>query len=64
MGILRGNQLAGVQSGLSRQNNIQLIDGHQLVDLIGNLPVEIQDKLLRRVTAGDYTTPTCVQCGI
>lgn len=48
----------------ARENNIQLIDGYQLVNLIERLPVEIQDKLVKYVTAGDYTTPTCVQCGI
>jgi restriction system protein len=48
----------------ARENNIQLIDGYQLVNLIERLPVEIQDKLVKNVTVGDYTTPTCVQCGI
>ncbi len=41
-----------------------LIDGRDLLKRIESLPPESQADLYARVTAGDYTTPTCPQCGI
>ncbi len=41
-----------------------LIDGRDLLKRLESLPPEAQADLYARVTAGDYTTPTCPQCGI
>jgi len=41
-----------------------LIDGRDLLKRLESLPAEAQADLYARVTAGDYTTPTCPQCGI
>ena len=47
----------------ARGKNIALIDGQDLLIKILNLPVEDQDHILRLVTAGDFTTPSCPSCG-
>ncbi|MEI8140612.1 MAG: restriction endonuclease [bacterium] len=39
-----------------------LIDGRDLRKRLESLTPEIQSDLFSRVTAGDYTTPTCPQC--
>jgi restriction system protein len=41
-----------------------LIDGADLMRRLGSLPAERQSDLYATVTAGDYTTPTCPNCGI
>jgi restriction system protein len=41
-----------------------LIDGRDLLKRLESLPPEAQADLCTRVTAGDYTTPTCPKCGI
>ena len=41
-----------------------LIDGRDLLKRLESLPPEIQTDLYSRITAGDYTTPTCPQCGV
>jgi restriction system protein len=43
---------------------MSLIDGHDLLKRLESLPAEAQADLFARVTAGDFTTPTCPQCGI
>jgi restriction system protein len=44
--------------------SMTLIDGRDLLKRIESLPPEAQSDLFSRATAGDYTTPTCPQCGI
>lgn len=44
--------------------HIKLIDAKKLLELIRDLPADVQSGLLKRVTAGDYTTPSCPSCGI
>lgn len=46
------------------ENNITLIDGVALINLIRSLPSEVQDRLLEYATSGDFSTPTCVKCGL
>jgi hypothetical protein len=48
----------------SRGENIQLIDGAELLRKIGALAPEQGQALLRLATAGDFSTPTCPACGI
>lgn len=45
-------------------NRITLIDGPLLLLMIQRLPAERKDALLAFATAGDYTTPTCSNCGV
>lgn len=44
--------------------HIKLLDAGQLLKLIRQLPLEVQYSLLQKITAGDYTTPSCPNCGI
>lgn len=46
----------------SKEKNIRLFDGKDLVNRIKNLPAEQQQKLLDFALSGDYTTPTCARC--
>ena len=48
----------------SRGENIQLIDGGELLRKIGALAPEQGQALLKLATAGDFSTPTCPACGI
>lgn len=43
--------------------HIKLMDGGQLLALILELPTEKQELLLAKMTAGNYTVPSCPQCG-
>ena len=43
---------------------LRLIDGRQFLKMIGKLSPEQQAGLLRKATAGDYTTPTCPSCDV
>lgn len=45
-------------------NRITLIDGPMLLMMIQRLPAEKKEALLAFATAGDYTTPTCSNCGV
>lgn len=42
--------------------HLRLISGHNFIDQIKKLSDEQQADLLRQVTRGDYTTPSCPQC--
>jgi len=44
------------------KNNIDLIDGGQLVSSLKKLQSEDQESIYKAITKGDYTTPTCVKC--
>ncbi|MCH9757497.1 MAG: restriction endonuclease [Proteobacteria bacterium] len=46
----------------AKNNNIQLMDAVQLLHDIEQFPIKIQEKILIRATAGDYTTPSCPNC--
>src|SRR5438552_8609440 len=48
----------------SRGENIQLVDGGELLRKIGALAPEQGQALLKLATAGDFSTPTCPACGI
>ncbi len=48
----------------SRGENIQLVDGTELLRKIGALAPEQGQALLKLATAGDFSTPTCPACGI
>ncbi|SEH04423.1 DNA topoisomerase I [Candidatus Venteria ishoeyi] len=43
---------------------IQLVTGVVIINIINNLPEDQQVKLLRKITRGDYKTPTCSSCDI
>lgn len=43
--------------------SLKLLTGVSLLKLITSLPGEEQQQLLRKVTMGDYTTPSCPSCG-
>jgi restriction system protein len=47
-----------------RGKSLNLIDGDDLLKRLANLPPEDQAHILRLITSGDFTTPTCPSCGI
>ena len=48
----------------SRGENIEVIDGAELLRKIGSLAPKRGQALLKLATAGDFSTPTCPACGI
>ena len=44
--------------------HLELISGNKLVELLRGLPVPSGSDLLRKVTMGDYSTPTCPRCDV
>jgi len=48
----------------SAGKHLKLLSGHSLLQLIQALPEDNQNTLLRKITAGDYTTPSCPSCGV
>jgi HJR/Mrr/RecB family endonuclease len=48
----------------SKGKNLKLLSGSSLLKLIESLPEENQNKLLKNITKGDYSTPSCPSCGI
>jgi restriction system protein len=44
--------------------SLKLITGERLLEVIRQLSAERKARLLALATEGDYTTPTCPQCGI
>lgn len=49
---------------IAQANRITLIDGTMFLAMIKRLPADAQQRLLDLVTKGDYTTPSCPQCGV
>lgn len=47
----------------AKANGITLFTGEMLLMALKYLPVEPRQRLLAFATEGDYTTPTCPQCG-
>lgn len=43
---------------------IEWVDGSALIERFATLRVEDRDRILRRVTRGDYRTPTCPSCQV
>ena len=48
----------------AENKSIDLVSGERLLGLIGELASESRQTLLREITAGDYTTPTCPRCRV
>jgi len=48
----------------SKGKNLKLISGSSLLELIHALSEEQQQALLKKITAGDYLTPSCPSCRI
>jgi len=48
----------------SKNKNLKLISGIELLNLIKVMPEKSKQKLLDKITKGDYLTPTCPSCGI
>lgn len=48
----------------ANSKHIKLMDAEQLLALIQELPVESRAELLKKTTSGDFTTPSCPNCGI
>lgn len=48
----------------AREAGIILMSGQDLLNAIKALPDDVQQRLLRFATEGDYTTPTCPHCGV
>ena len=48
----------------SKGKHLKLISGNSLLELIQALSEEKQQTLLRKITTGDYLTPSCPSCGI
>jgi len=51
-------------TAFAQNKSIDLISTSQLLNLIAMLPAETQARLLSKTTSGDYTTPSCPNCGI
>lgn len=49
--------------GFSDGKPLKLLSGSSLLKLISNLPEENQQLLLKKITKGDYITPSCPSCG-
>jgi len=47
----------------AENKHIKLMTAADLLKLIHQLPADVQSKLLKQTTAGDYTTPSCPNCG-
>ena len=60
---LTSNGFTDDAKNIARDNNITLFNGAMILMMIKRLPEQSQNKLITMVTQGDYTTPTCVQCG-
>ncbi len=48
----------------ARKNGIVALDGKLILAMLERLPADARKRLLELATAGDYTTPTCVSCGV
>ncbi|HEY6821248.1 MAG TPA: restriction endonuclease [Burkholderiales bacterium] len=48
----------------ARGTNIALIEGTDLLRKLRDLPAQDQSRILKTITSGDFTTPTCPSCGI
>jgi restriction system protein len=48
----------------AKGKHIKLLTGKDLLGLINQLPQDKQTILLREMTKGDFTTPTCSSCGV
>lgn len=48
--------------GAAGAARVEWIDGARFVEAFGALRVEDRDRILRGVTRGDFTTPTCPRC--
>lgn len=48
----------------AENKSVDLVSGPHLLALIGELSPEAQSLLLKEITAGDYTTPTCPGCRV
>lgn len=46
------------------QHNIDLVNGRDLLERIGQLPLPVQNHLLDLATDGAYATPTCPSCNL
>ena len=44
--------------------NMQLVDGQMLLGMLQELPPDKRTAVLKRATAGDYSTPTCPNCNV
>lgn len=44
--------------------HIKLINADGLLALIFQLSSDVRHRLLERITEGDYTTPSCPNCGV
>lgn len=44
--------------------HLQLLTGQDLLAKLRSLPATVSARLLAETVAGDYTTPTCPQCGV
>jgi restriction system protein len=47
-----------------RQNRLMLIGGDEFLAQFNRLPHIARERILREVTEGDYTTPSCPRCGV
>jgi len=48
----------------SKGKHLKLISGESLLELIRALPKEKQEALLKKITTGDYLTPSCPSCDV
>ncbi|MBP9913100.1 MAG: restriction endonuclease [Opitutaceae bacterium] len=47
----------------AKAHDIDLVNGSEFLDRLGQLPLNAQNELLDLATDGDYQTPTCPACG-
>lgn len=48
----------------AKGHKIKLLSGIQLLSLINRFSPKVQASILRKITQGDYKTPSCPKCGI
>lgn len=56
-------EFAAATWSVARASAVELLDGAALLERFAQLPVEQRDRIVRRVTRGDYRSPTCPACG-
>lgn len=53
-----------IAGDFGKEQGIEIVTGDDLLEEIIRLPLEIQEVMLKEIVSTDYTTPTCVNCGV
>ena len=61
--FMTSGQFTDDTKAFGQQNRIVPMDGKLLLAMIQRLPTDAQQRLLGLATQGDWTTPSCPECG-